>query len=193
MAIRDKKSGGGSGHELRNFTGRENELAIFKRMLNFDEPAHLPAVMFFGVSGTGKSWLLKRLRDLLRDGTTLLSSYVDFDRRSDGASYVTDFSALLRSVRRQIDVECPTFDIANAWMRFKQGAGDRPPIRHSGKASTAWEFVKEGVNAVFNWVPGLNLFVWVIDKLGKVFVKNLGKSPTGSNYWPCPAMKTIFA
>jgi hypothetical protein len=84
---------------------------------------------------------------------------------------VSDFSALLAEVWRQLDIECPRFETAYAWMRFKQGAGDRSLVRHSGRVSTGWEFVKEATNAGFNWVPGVNLLVWAADKLGKVTVK----------------------
>ena len=52
-------------------------------------------------------------------------------------------------------------------MRFKQGAGDRPLVRHSGKISTGWEFVKEGASAGLSSVPGGSFFVWAGDKLGK--------------------------
>jgi tetratricopeptide (TPR) repeat protein len=64
-------------------------------------------------------------------------------------------------------------------MRFKQGAGDRPLVRHSGKVSTGWEFVKEGTNAGFSWVPGVNLLVWAADKLGKFAVSKIEKTPLG--------------
>ena len=179
MAIRDKSRGGTPGLELKHFTDRENELATFQRLLALDEPAHLPALMFFGVGGTGKSWLLKRLRNWLIEGTTLPWAFADFDRKSAGPSYVNDFSNLLAEVWRQLRVECPRFETAYAWMRFKQGAGDRPLVRHSGKVSTGWEFVKEAANAGFSWVPGVNLLIWAADKLGKASVKKLEKTPLG--------------
>ena len=90
-----------------------------------------------------------------------------------------DFSNLLAEVWRQLDVECPQFEMAYAWMRFKQGAGDRPLIRHSGKVSTGWDFVKEATGAGFSWVPGLNLIVWATDKLGKAAVSKLKETGVG--------------
>ena len=38
MAIRDKSHGGAFGQELKNFTDRDNELAIFQRLLDLNEP-----------------------------------------------------------------------------------------------------------------------------------------------------------
>ena len=123
--------------------------------------------MFFGVGGTGKSWLLNWLRQQLAAESTLPSAYVDFDRKAGGTSYVTDFSDLLAEVWRQLDVECPRFETAYAWIRSKQGAGNRPLVRHSGKVSTGWDLVKEVTSASFSWVPGINLLVWGTDKLGR--------------------------
>ena len=179
MAIRDKGRGGTPGQELKNFTDRENEQAIFQKLLDRDEPAQLPALMFFGVGGTGKSWLLKRLRQGLMEGSALPSAYVDFDRKSGGPSYVNDFSNLLAEVWKQLDVDCPLFELAYFWMRFKQGAADRPLVKHSGKVSTGWEFAKEGASAGLGWVPGFNLMVWATDKLGKAAVLKLQATPLG--------------
>jgi tetratricopeptide (TPR) repeat protein len=179
MAIRDKGLRGASASEHKNFTDRDRELAIFERLLDLDEPAHLPALMFFGVGGTGKSWLLKRFRRLVDDEPTLAAAWIDFDRKSGGPSYVSDFSTLLAELWRQLDVECPRFETAYAWMRFKQSAGDRPLVRHSGKFSTGWEFVKEGLEAGFNWIPGVNLVTWAADKLGKAAVARVQKTSLG--------------
>jgi len=166
VAIRDKSRGGTPGQELKHFTDRENELATFQRLLALEEPAHLPALMFFGVGGTGKSWLLKRLRNALAEQLSIPWAYIDFDRQSGGPSYVSDFSNLLAEVWRQLDVECPRFEAAYSWMRFKQGAADRPLIRHSGKVSTAWDFVREAANAGFSWVPGISRLKVVTCLLG---------------------------
>ncbi len=75
MAIRDKSRGGTPGQELKHFTDREDELATFQRLLALEEPAHLPALMFFGVGGTGKSWLLKRLRNALDEKLSIPRAY----------------------------------------------------------------------------------------------------------------------
>ena len=111
----------------------------------------------------------------------LPSAYVDFDRQSGGPSYVSDFSNLLAEVWRQLDIECPRFETAYSWMRFKQGASDRPLIRHSGGVSTGWDFVKEVANAGFSWVPGINLIVWAADKLGKAIVSKIQETSLGKH------------
>ena len=182
MAIRDKSRGGTPGQELKHFTDRENELATFQRLLALEEPAHLPALIFFGVGGTGKSWLLKRLRKALAEQLSIPWAYIDFDRQSGGPSYVSDFSNLLAEVWRQLDVECPRFEAAYSWMRFKQGAADRPLTRQSGKVSTAWDFVKEVANAGLSLVlPGGNLIVWATDRLGKAAVSKIEKTSLGKH------------
>ncbi|MFO0952099.1 MAG: tetratricopeptide repeat protein [Isosphaeraceae bacterium] len=183
MSFRDRPRSGTPGQEIKNFTDREQELALFERLLDVEEPAHLPALMFFGVGGRGKSWLRQRLRNALASGKlpTLPSAYVDFDRQAGGPSYVADFSNLLAEVWRQLDVECPRFETAYSWMLFKQGAGDRPLVRQSGKVSTGWELVKEGASAGLGWVPGFNLVVWATDKLAKRGVARFEKSPLGEH------------
>ena len=179
MAIRDKHRGGMPGQEIKNFTDRENELATFMRLLDLEEPAQLPALMFFGVAGTGKSWLLKRFRTAMVEQRPIPCAYVDFDRQSGGSSYVSDFSNLIAAVWRQLDVECPRFETAYSWMRLKQGAADRPLIRQSGQISTAWNFIKEAANAGFSWVPGINLITWVTDRLGQKAVSTIERTSLG--------------
>ena len=181
MAIRDKSRGGTPGQELKNFTDRDDELAQFQRLLALEEPTQIPALMFYGVGGTGKSWLLKRFREWLAGGPMFPSAYVDFDRRSGGPSYASDFSNLLAEIWRQLDVECPRFETAYAWMRFEQGAGERPLVRHSGEIGTGWEFVKEGASAGLGWVPGFNLIVWATDKFGKATVDKLARTSLGKH------------
>lgn len=180
MAIRDRLRGGTPGQELKNFTDREAELAVLQRLLDLDEPAQLPAIMFYGVGGTGKSWLLKRLRNWLAERSVLPSAYVDFDRNAPGGNYLSDFSTLLAEVWRQLDVECPRFEMAYTWMRFKQGTADHHPlIRHSGRLETGWGLIKEITSAGFNWVPGVNVLVWVADKLGKAAAERLQVTSVG--------------
>jgi len=176
VAIRDKSRGGTPGQELKHFTDRENELATFQRLLALEEPAHLPALMFFGVGGTGKSWLLKRLRNALAEQLSIRSAYIDFDRQSGGPSYVSDFSNLLAEVWRQFDVECPRFEAAYSWMKFKQGAADRPLIRHSGEVSAGWDLVKEVASVGLKDVPGGNLLAWLGHKIGEALSKRFAET-----------------
>ena len=132
--------------------------------------------MFFGVGGTGKSWLLKRLRNALAEQLSIPWAYIDFDRQSGGPSYVSDFSNLLAEVWRQFDVECPRFEAAYSWMRFKQGAADRPLIRHSGEVSAGWDLVKEVASVGLKDVPGGNLLAWLGHKIGKALSERFEKT-----------------
>jgi tetratricopeptide (TPR) repeat protein len=179
MSIRGKSRTATPGQELKNFTDRENELAFFHRLLDRDEPAKLPVVMFFGVGGTGKTWLLKRMRDSLAESWSIPCAYVDFDRRSGGPSYVNDFSELLAEVWRQLNVACPRFETAYAWMRFKQGALDRPLIRGAGKISSAWELVKEVAGAGLQSVSAMSLIAWFTHKSGEFAARKLAETPLG--------------
>jgi hypothetical protein len=62
---RSLKSVNAPSQQLHNFTNRTNELATLQRLLDLPEGSPLPVVMFWGVGGNGKSWLLRRLRELL--------------------------------------------------------------------------------------------------------------------------------
>jgi len=166
MSIRRRQNGPGRpSEELRHFTGREDVQAVFQRLLNLDAPTPLPVLMYYGVGGMGKSWLLKRLRSGLKEGSGLPSALIDFDSALNGSSFHRDIGALLAEIWRQFDVECPRFELAYSMMRFKQGAGDKPLLRGSGHASTAWELCQEGGQALLNGVPGGNLIVWASRKI----------------------------
>ncbi len=167
------------GQELKHFTGREDLLAVFDRLLDRPASAQLPVLMFYGVGGRGKSWLLKRLRARLIDRWKLPSAFIDFDPLLGGTAFQRDSSALLAEVWRQLDVECPRFELAFAMMRFKQGAGDRPLLRYGGNASVAWELVNEGGQALLNGVPGGNLLVWLGRKAAGVAATRLKDTALG--------------
>ena len=59
------KVSGRPSEELRHFTNREDEKKVFTDYVNAMDGASLPALMFYGVGGIGKTWLTKRLRQLL--------------------------------------------------------------------------------------------------------------------------------
>ena len=179
MAIRDRSRSETHGQELKHFTDREDQLAIFRRLVDLDAPAQLSALMFFGVGGTGKSWLLRRFRQWLVEETKIPSAHVDFDRKTGGPSYVSDFSSMLVKIWRDLDVECPRFETAYAWMRFKQGGGDRPLVRHSGTISFGWELVKEAAGAGLGSVPGGGFLAWAAHKLGHAAASTFQKTPLG--------------
>ena len=52
--------------EIAHFTDREDKQEVFRRLLNaVEEP---PVLMFYGLGGAGKSWLLKKLHTLVTEG-----------------------------------------------------------------------------------------------------------------------------
>ncbi len=107
---RSLASGSSPSQELRHFTNREEERHVLRRLLDLPSGQPLPVVVFYGVGGTGKSWLLRRLRaDLPPE---IPSALLDFDPLSGGAPYHTDSSRALAELRRQLaSVECPRFDL----------------------------------------------------------------------------------
>ena len=146
---------------LKDFTDREDSLAVFRRHLHRPPGDGPPVLMFYGVGGRGKSWLLRRLcADLAEDGA-VPSAFIDLDPALQGARFHHDLGALLAEVWRQLDVECPRFELAYAMMRFKQGAGDQPLLRHGGKPALARELVAEAAPPSLSGVPGGNLIVWI--------------------------------
>jgi hypothetical protein len=48
---------------LQTFTNREKELDVLRRVLDLAEGHALPVVIFWGVGGNGKPWLLRKLRE----------------------------------------------------------------------------------------------------------------------------------
>lgn len=169
-----RRTGASPGSELKNFTNREGERAIFDRLLAVPAGARLPLVMFYGVGGVGKSWLIRKARlEWLPE--TLPSARLDYDP-SVGARYQHDSAAALAEIRRQLKVACPRFDLAYAMMRHKQGAGDEPLLKSDGAAGTAWELVTEGLSAATSSIPGGNFIVWAVKKVGGAIHKRLKES-----------------
>ena len=167
MAIRRRGAGDvAPSQELRLFTDRVDVKAAFLRHFEQRGASSLPVLMFYGVGGMGKSWLLKHLRSTVVAGSGRLSAFIDLEPSVGGAKYHRDLSALLAEVWLQFDVECPRFELAFTMMRFKQGAADKPLLRHSGKVSAAWDLFAEGGEALLNGIPGGNVLVWLGKRAG---------------------------
>lgn len=151
--------------EISNFTNRENEQEVLRRVLNLPEGATLPVLMFYGVGGTGKTWLLQKLRQCL--GQDIPSAYLDLDPRSGGTGYYSDTSRALAEIRRQFGtLTCIRFDLAYAWIRYKESAGDEPLFGSAGLLRGAWELLGEVAGSV---IPGGNLATWLAKKLSPPF------------------------
>ena len=108
---RSLASGSSPTQELRHFTNRDHERCVVGRILALPPGQLLPVVMFYGIGGSGKSWLLRRLSaDLWPDPPSAL---LDLDPQSGGAPYHTDYSRALAELRRQLaPVECLRFGLA---------------------------------------------------------------------------------
>jgi hypothetical protein len=182
MAVQRRSSSGGNPSEqLKHFTDREDALAVFQGHLHRPPGNAPPVLMFYGVGGRGKSWLLKKLRAGLAGADVIPSAFIDFDPAFNGARFHNDVGALLAEVWLQLDVECPRFELAYAMMRFKQGASDQPLLRHSGKASVAWEFAQQMAQLALNAIPfGLGgVITWLGSTTGKVIATRLKGTALG--------------
>lgn len=110
--------------EMARFTDREDQQALFQHHLFFaQEP---PLLMFYGVGGAGKTWLLKRLRNQVP--SSIPSAYLDFDVAAGGKRFGLDPATALQSIRQQLAAPAPRFDLALATLRHKQGGVPEPGL-----------------------------------------------------------------
>jgi hypothetical protein len=138
--------------EIARFTDRDDQRNVFHRHLNFaTEP---PVLMFYGIGGAGKTWLLKKLR--LEMPGDVPAAYLDFDAQAGGRRFALDPAAGLCEIRQQIDRDAPRFDLAFAMLRHKQGAAEEPGLRGHGALGLAMEIAAECVQAAAI-VPGVNV------------------------------------
>ncbi len=135
--------------EISRFTDRDDPRARFRTLLHaIDEP---PVLMFYGIGGTGKTWLLKKLREeTLRDIPT---AFLDFAVENGGQRFVLDPSLALQEVRQQLGTPAPRFDIALGMMRYKQGLGSEPSPYSEG-IGLAMELAAEIAKKAVEVAPG---------------------------------------
>jgi len=120
-------------NELARFTDRDDERALFQKWVaSATEP---PVLMFYGIGGAGKSWLLKKLRE--ETPRDLPSAFLDFDVAAGGQRFILDPAAGLYEIRQQLDCDAPRFDLALAMMRHKQGVGEEPAFKRQGHLNLA--------------------------------------------------------
>jgi len=115
--------------EIARFTDREDKRSLFRRYLNSaTEP---PVLMFYGVGGAGKTWLLKKLKQEMP--ADVPAAYLDLDAQAGGQKFALDPAAGLCEIRQQIGRDAPRFDLAFAMLRHKQGAAEEPGLRGTGR------------------------------------------------------------
>ncbi len=169
------KGGVKPSEELKHFTNREDEKKVFTKYVNAPDGSSLPVLMFYGVGGIGKTWLTKRLRQLLSEppfvnkpgDMPLPSVRLNMDVNRGGGRYHDDAANVYATLRRQFDIECPAFDLAYAMLRHKQGVRDEAEFRYGGTFHNAWELIGEAGSAAASSIPGGNLLVWLGKKASK--------------------------
>ena len=108
--------------EMARFTDRETQQATFQRHLfSSREPQVL---VFYGVGGTGKTWLLRKLREQVPAAVPV--AYLNFDAADGGKRFVDDPVSALQSIRQQLAVPTPRFELALAMLHHKQGHATEP-------------------------------------------------------------------
>ncbi|MGA2596621.1 MAG: hypothetical protein ABSH09_06460 [Bryobacteraceae bacterium] len=152
-------------NELALFTDRDDHREIFRRHLNAaTEP---PVLMFYGVGGTGKTWLLKKLREEVPIG--LPTAPIDFEVRFEGQRFSLDFAQALYAIRQQLGQPTPRFDLAYAMRLFNQGVSSEPGFKVHGAIGPSLEFI----GAVFESTQSLPGVGIIIKKLSKQVAKQL--------------------
>jgi tetratricopeptide (TPR) repeat protein len=125
--------------EIARFTNRENQQAVFRRLLSSaQEP---PVLMYYGTGGAGKSWLLNKLRTQVPD--SIPSAYLNFDALAGGQKFVLDPAIALHSIQTQLSVSTPRFELAIAMLRHKQGIAEEPGL-----------FIDVAAEVVGTFIPG---------------------------------------
>ncbi len=163
--------------QMDRFTNRDVERARLMELVTAPVGSPLPVVMFYGVGGAGKTLLLERFRNEL-DGSKVPWAKLDFDPQAGGGAFHTDSAEALIRLRTQFGdrVTCPTFDLAYAFTRFKQGQDTAPKFRGGDAAGFALEFLLELGDAALADVPGGNLVTFFAGKLGGPLKKRLAES-----------------
>jgi tetratricopeptide (TPR) repeat protein len=147
--------------EMAHFTDREDQQELFHRLLN--SAVEPPVLVFYGVGGTGKSWLLKKLRGQIPPD--IPNAILDFDRPSGGRRYVLDPAAAFYQIRQQLGKPTPRFDLAFGVLRFKQGATEEAGVLTEVAAELAGALVP---------VPGV---ATLLKRLSKPLLERLKGTP----------------
>jgi tetratricopeptide (TPR) repeat protein len=135
--------------EITHFTDREDQQELFRR--NLFSALEPPLLVFFGVGGSGKTWLLKKLLGQIPTDTP--RAFLDFDRTAGGRRFVFDPPAALYEIRQQFGKPTPRFDLAFGILRFKQGASEETSVLTDLAAELAGAVVP-GAGTVLKWLSG---------------------------------------
>ena len=158
--------------ELSNFTNRVDELDVFSRALKTPSGEPLPVISYYGVGGTGKTWLLKRLQSNLDE---IPCARIDLDPNQGAERLHNDVGLLLAEIRGQFArIPCPSFDVAFQWLRYKQNHGKGGKFPGQTFLGDAWEII---VDEVIAKVPGGKpIYSMLASRLAEPVLEKLGKS-----------------
>jgi tetratricopeptide (TPR) repeat protein len=126
------------------FTDRKDVVGIFERYLDVVD-APLPALMFYGIGGIGKSWLLRRMRREAQERWKVPSVLIDFTREQGTNPYLSDPLLFLADIRGITVRPCPRFDVAFALALVRRYRQDETALADKWKTtglSAGWEVVK---------------------------------------------------
>jgi tetratricopeptide (TPR) repeat protein len=143
--------------EMARFTNRETEQAVFAHYVNL--PAghlpRLPALVFFGVGGIGKSWLLRHLQGQLSSVWHGVPS-VRIDFTLEGASNLLreDPLSALAAIREITQAPCPRFDLAYGFLQVHRGVREESSLEHAARRR-AVELAHEAVKGALGLIPGI--------------------------------------
>ena len=132
-------------------------------------PTVLPAMMFYGVAGSGQSWLLRKLREELPPNLPVgRLEFVARDYRG-GLSFRSTPSPALAELRSQMPaVRFPRFDLAIGWLRFRTGRREARPDTAGGRASgSLLSVLVELGAATAASLPAGPLAAWLVKTLGQ--------------------------
>ncbi len=143
--------------EMARFTNRETQQAIFARYLSLaaGHLPRLPALMFFGVGGVGKSWLLRHLQSQLSSLWHGVPS-VRIDFTLEGASNLLrdDPLSALAAIREITQDPCPLFDLAYGFLQVHRGIRDQSSLDHPSRRR-AMEVSHEVAKGALGLIPGV--------------------------------------
>ena len=146
---------------LQHFTNREKEKDILRRLVNTRQGESLPVVMFYGMGGMGKTWLMQKAQMEVGGQTnrewnlpSLPVARIDLDNANGGSIYYTDYAAAYAEIVEQLKVSCPRFDLAYNMMRYKQNGGDAPEMRGGGKFGLAFRLITKIAGAASGTLTG---------------------------------------
>ncbi len=156
---------------MERFTNREAQQTVFSRFLNApagDFP-RLPAVMFFGVGGIGKTWLLRHMQGQLASiWRGIPSARIDFTLEGVSNRLRDDPSAVLAVIREITEAPCPRFDLAYGFLQVQRGIREESSLDVPGRKtafSVVNEIIRSGLGLVPIAGPTLQLGYTVLEKL----------------------------